>query len=121
MERAAETGCIINVELESDDVASLFLSNITVNYDDHTLSMTFGNRFNRFDPKSLFENMLGDISKSANTLDYVKDIIYPIKNGQLGAFQEQLNTSRTLTANQALASENQEITIDSLGYTGRKS
>lgn len=115
-----ETGCLINVELESDDVASLFLSNITVNYDDHTLSMTFGNRFNRFDPKSLFENMLGDISKAANTLDYVKDIIYPIKNGQLGAFQEQLNTSRTLTANQALASENQEITIDSMGYTGRK-
>ena len=39
---------------------------------------------------------------------------------ELGAFQEQLNTSRTLTANQALASENQEITIDSMGYTGRK-
>ena len=47
-----DTGCLINVELEVNDIAALFLSNMTINYDDHTLKMTFGNRFNKFDPKS---------------------------------------------------------------------
>jgi hypothetical protein len=77
------TGCLINVELDTDDIAALFLSNITVNYDDKELSMTFGNRFNRFDPKAMFNNVLGDIKKTANSLNYVKEILYPVKSGYL--------------------------------------
>lgn len=115
-----ETGCLINVELEEDDIALLFLSNITVNYDDHKLTMTFGNRFNKFDPKSLFDDVLGDISKSANTLNYIKDILYPIKNGELNAMREALQTSRDLTMADALASVDEEVVIDGSGYTGKK-
>lgn len=115
-----ETGCLINVELEEDDIASLFLSNITINYDDHKMTMTFGNRFNKFDPKSLFDDVLGDISKSANTLNYIKDIIYPIKNGELNDMREALQTSRDLTMADALASVDEEVVIDGSGYTGRK-
>ena len=115
-----ETGCLINVELDTNDVAALFLSNITINYDDHSLNMTFGNRFNKFDPKSLFDNMLGDISKSANTLNYIKEILYPIKNGEFNAMKEALQTSRNLTMNAALSSTNEEVVIDSSGYTGRR-
>lgn len=114
-----ETGCLINVELDSDDVAMLFLSSFTINYYDRTLSMTFGNRFNRFDPKSMFDNVLGDIKKSANTLDYIRDIIYPIENGEFNAMREAIEASRTLTKNAALASRNQEVIIDDTGYTGR--
>lgn len=115
-----ETGCLINVELEQDDVAMLFLSNITVNYDDHTLSMTFGNRFTKFDTKSLFDDVLGNISKSANTLNYIKDILYPIKNGELNSMREALDTSRNLTMNAALSSSDEEVVIDGSGYTGKK-
>ena len=115
-----ETGCLINVELEVDDVAALFLSNMTVNYDDHRLSMTFGNRFNKFDPKSLFDDVLGNITKTANTLTYIKDILYPIKNGEFDSLKEALATSRSLTMGQALSSVNEEVVIDGSGYTGRK-
>lgn len=115
-----ETGCLINVELEMNDIALLFLSSMTINYDDHTLSMTFGNRFNKFDPKSLFDNMLGDISKSANTISYLKEILYPIKNGEFNSMKEALQTSRNITMGSALSSTNEEVIIDGSGYTGRK-
>lgn len=115
-----ETGCLINVELDEGDVAMLFLSNITVNYDDNTLSLTFGNRFNKFDAKSLFDDVLGNINKSSNTLDYIKDIVEPIKNGELSAMKEALNTSRTLTKNAALSSTDEEVIIDDTGYTGKR-
>lgn len=115
-----ETGCLINVELDDNDIAMLFLSTITVNYDDSTLSLTFGNRFSKFDPKALFENALGNIQKSANTLNYIKEILYPIKNGEFNAMKEAIENSRTLAKNAALASSNEEVVIDDTGYTGRK-
>lgn len=115
-----EAGCLINVELGSDNIAMLFLSNITVNYDDKSLSMTFGNRFNRFDPKAMFNNVLGDIKKSANSINYVKEILYPVKNGEFSAMKEAIESSGILTKNAALASSNQEIIIDDTGILGRK-
>ena len=114
-----ETGCLINVELDDNDVAPLFLSNITINYDDHNLTMTFGNRFNKFDPKTLFENVLGGVNKSANSINYLKETVYPIKN-TYNTMREQIQASRDLTMDAALASENQEVTIDGAGYTGRE-
>lgn len=115
-----ETGCLINVEIEQGDVAALFLTNITINYDDHNLTMTFGNRFNRFDTKALFDDVLGNISKSANTLNYMKELLYPIRNGEFSAMQEAIQSSRDLTMAGALASTGEEVVIDGSGYTGRK-
>lgn len=115
-----ETGCLINVELDVNDIAHLFLSNITINYDDRKLTMTFGNRFNKFDPKSLFDNMLGNISKTANTLNYIKEILYPIKSGEFNAMKEALQTSRNLSMGAALSTEDEEVIIDGSGYTSRK-
>lgn len=115
-----ETGCLINVELDVDDVAQLFLSSYTLNYDDHKLSLTFGNRFNRFDVKSLFEDVLGKISKSANTLNFMKDVLYPVKNGEINRVKEALQASRNLTMNKAISSSGEEVVIDESGYTGRQ-
>lgn len=114
------TGCLINVELDTDDIAALFLSNITVNYDDKELSMTFGNRFNRFDPKAMFNNVLGNIKKSANSIGYIKEILYPVKNGEFDAMREAIESSQILTKNMALMSTNQEIIIDDTGMLGRR-
>lgn len=114
------TGCLINVELDADDIAELFLSNITVNYDDRSMKMTFGNRYNRFDPKSLFNDMLGNISKSANTLELMKNTLDPLKNGELDKISETLSNSRNLTMDAALASTDEDVVIDASGYTGRR-
>lgn len=114
-----ETGCLINVELEVDDVALLFLSNITVNYADKSLQMTFGNRFSRFDPKAIFNGVLGDIKKSTNSINYIKEILYPVKDGEFDMMKEAIESSGILTKNAALASANQEIIIDDTGILGR--
>lgn len=115
-----ETGSLINVELDINDVASLFLSNITVNYYDKKLTMTFGNRFNRFDPKSMFNDVLGDIKKSANSIGYIKEILYPVKDGEFDAMKEAIESSGILTKDIVLASTNQEILIDDTGILGRQ-
>lgn len=115
-----ETGCIINVELDTDDIAMLFLSSITVNYEDNTLSMKFGNRFNKFDPRSLFDDALGDISKATNSIGYIKEALYPIKSGEFNDMRAAIQSSRDLTMNSAMTSENEEVVIDGSGYTGRK-
>lgn len=115
-----ETGCLINVELEQDDVAMLFLIELTVNYDDESLSMTFGNRFTKFSPKSLFDDVLGNVRKSANTLEYISEILYPIKNGEFNQMKEALENSRNLTKDAVLSSSGEEVLIDDTGYTGRR-
>lgn len=115
-----ETGCLINVELDTNDIALLFLSNFTVNYEDQTLQMTFGNRFNRFDPKAVFDGVLGDIKKSANSINYIKEILYPVKEGEFSSLREAIESSGILTKNAALASVNQEIIVDDTGILGRK-
>lgn len=114
-----ETGCLINVEINKNDCAWLFLSTITVNYDDKNLKFTFGNRFNKYDTKSLFDNVLGSISKSANTLQYIKDILYPLKDGTLDEMKESIQSSRDITMSDAITSQNEEVVIDSSGYTGK--
>ena len=114
-----ETGCLINAELTDNDIAQLFLSTITINYDDHNLSLTFGNRFNKFDPKSLFENVLGSVNRSANSVSYLKDLTHPIKDKALDKMQEAIQNSRNVTMGSALSSENEEVVIDGSGYTGK--
>lgn len=115
-----ETGCLINVELDDDDVAMLFLTSFSVNYEDRKLSMTFGNRYNRFDTQALFNKVLGNISRNSNTLSYIRSTIYPIKSGEFDEMKEALDTSRTLTKNSVLASTNEQVIIDDTGYTGRR-
>lgn len=113
-------GSVMNVELEDGSVDTLFLTNVTINYDDSTLSLTFGNRYNKYDTKSLFENVLGSVSKSANTIDYLKDTIYPIKNGGLeSSVKEAVQIANNLTMASALTNTNEEVVIDGSGITSR--
>jgi hypothetical protein len=114
-----ETGCLIHVETSPDEMEQIFLTAIQVNYEDQDLSLTFGNSYNKYDTKSLFDNVLGSVKKSANTLADFKELLYPIKQGELDLFKEQLENSRNLSMQQALASENEDVVIDHSGYTGR--
>lgn len=114
-------GCLINVELHENDVAALFLSTITMNYHDKSLSFTFGSRFDRLDPKALYEDVLGNVRRTANSLNYVKDVLYPIKSGEYDAFKEALASSRNLAKGSAINATNQDIVIDDTGLLGRRS
>lgn len=114
-----ETGCAINIEVEDGDIARLFLTSIVVNYQDHTLSLTFGNRLDRFDIKSIFENVLGGISRSSNSISFIKDTIYPIKNGEIDKVKKAIESARNLTMGNALTAENEDVVIDGSGYLGR--
>lgn len=115
-----ETGCLIDVEINEDDVASLFLSSITINYDDKSMSMKFGSRYDKFDTESLFNDVLGSVSKSANTIDFIKDTIYPIKSGEIDKLKEAIINARDLSMQNALSARNQAFVIDGAGITGRK-
>lgn len=115
-----QTGCVINVELERGEIAALFLSNFTVNYEDETLSMTFGNRYNKFDPKTLFDNVLGSVNRTANSINFIKDTIYPITSGEFNDIKRALENIRILSAGQAITSQYQDFIIDSTGITGKK-
>ena len=115
-----ETGCIIDVDLDDGDVAPLFLATITVNFDDADLSLTFGNRFCRFDPKAMFQDVLGDVKKSANTIEYMKELLHPIKAGAIDQLSAYIHDSRDLTKALSLAAANQSVVIDDTGYTGKK-
>lgn len=115
-----ETGCLVNVEAADGDVAALFLATIEVNWDDQSLSLTFGNRYNRFDPKALFNNVLGSVQKSANSIEYIKELLTPIANGELVSMQNAIANSRNLAKNEAMSATNEVVLIDDTGYTGRK-
>lgn len=86
-----ETGCLINIKLTEDDVAALFLSSITINYDDKSLSLSFGNRFNKSDYRTLFDKTLGNIEKTSNSINYIKGLLSPITSGQLNEMQEAID------------------------------
>ncbi|HAE23952.1 MAG TPA: hypothetical protein DCG33_01300 [Prevotellaceae bacterium] len=115
-----KTGCSVNVELDRDDWAVLFLSAITVNYEDHDLRLTFGDRLNKYDRRKLFQDLLGSVSKSANTISYVKDLTTPLKDGQFDRMAETLRTAKDITMETALAETNEQVVIDGSGYTGKK-
>lgn len=101
------------------DVSALFLSTITVNYDDCNLKLTFGNKYNKFDPKSLFDKVLGNVTKTATDLSFVKSAITNIKDGQYDAMREAIEDSRNVTMRGALVAENQQFVLDESGFTGR--
>jgi len=115
-----QTGCLVNVELPDGDVAKLFLTEITVNYDDCTLELVFGNRFNRFDTKALYQNALGTIQKNANSIAYIKEVIDPLRDGTFDDMQSAIAVSRTLAKDNAMEATDQTIVIDDTGFSARR-
>lgn len=64
-------GCSIYVEVRPDSPIELFLSGIRLNYEEKSVKLTFGSIIDRNDLKSLFEDVLGTIKKSANSVSYI--------------------------------------------------
>ncbi len=112
-------GAIISVETEDDCCEQLHLTAFDVDFEAGTLSLTFGNKYNKYDIKSLFNDVLGNVKKSASSLKYVRDALAGARQ-EVSSVQDWIREALTLTKDKALSSENQEVLIDSGGYLGRQ-
>ena len=106
-------------EVDDVDIADMFLNQITINYFDNSLKMRFGSRYSKMDNKSLFEETLGKINKTANSVNYMTGA-YELIAGNYNDMAEKLQNSRNLSMKDALESKHQEIVINEYGFTGRK-
>ena len=68
-------GAIIYVETKTDKMEQLHLTGIDINFDDKSTSFTLGNKYDRSDLKALYEDALGQNSKSFSELKYIAGII----------------------------------------------
>lgn len=111
---------LISVELYSGEVADLFLTSISVDYSSGTLSFTFGDRYNKYDNRTLYGDVFGNIQKTATAVSNLKNVIYPVSKGQLTTLNESIKNARNVSKTSAITSTNQEVNIDETGYTGRR-
>ena len=112
-------GAIIYVETKTDTMEQLHLTGIDINFDDKTTNFTLGNKYDRSDLKTLYEDALGQNSKSFTELKYITSIIED-QQKQLDYQRNWVADLRTLTLDNVLTSEDQAIEINNRGLIGRK-
>lgn len=64
--------CAIHIEISDLDIIELFLSSITINYEDRSTRLVFSNKLTKLDRRTLFNNLFGSLSQESIT--NVKDI-----------------------------------------------
>lgn len=74
-----KSGCIINIEVSDDVFEKIYLTSFSIDYEEKTISFTLGNKYNKYDIKSLFNEVLGDISKSTHQITNLKKRIYTLE------------------------------------------
>lgn len=113
------SGCIVTVETDEDQFEQLHLTTIDIDFESKGLSLTFGNKYSQYDPRSLFDDVFGDVSKSKATLEYVTGVIEDM-TGQVSSASQWIEDALTLTKDHALISKNQDVIVDDGGYLGRQ-
>ena len=110
-------GAIIYVETKKDTMEQLHLTGIDINFDDKSTNFTLGNKYDRSDLKALYEDVLGQNSKSFSELKYIASIVEEQQKYYKRDWAAEL---RTLTLDNILTSEDQAIEINNHGLIGRK-
>ena len=113
------TGAIIYVEIKNDIMEQLHLTGIDINFDEKSTNFTLGNKYDRSDLKALYEDALGQNSKSFSELKYIAGIIED-QQKQLDYQRNWVADLRTLTLDNVLTSEDQAFEINNRGLIGRK-
>lgn len=116
------SGCLIDVRLSEDDIASLLLLEMAVDYDGRGLSLTFGNRYKLSDPSALFNDLVGgSVAKTASTVEYLRTAFdFKQQKDHLDQLQELKDESINLTHNMVVNADNQVMVIDASGISGRR-
>ena len=112
-------GAIIYLETSDDHMEQVHLTNFSIDYDEKTVSFTFGNKYDENDIKSLFDDVFGSVKTSAAQIKYLKNVV----NDQRSLLQKQqdwIDNAFTLTKDHILTSNNQSFTVDDSGYWGRR-
>ena len=112
-------GAIIYVETKKDTMEQLHLTGIDINFDEKSANLTLGNKYDRSDLKALYDEALGQNSKSFSELKYIAGIIEE-QQKQLNYQRNWVADLRTLTLDNVLTSEDQAIEINNRGLIGRK-
>jgi len=116
------SGCLIDIRLAEDDIASLLLLEMAVDYDGKELSLTFGNRYKLSDPSALFNDLVGgSVAKTASTVEYLRNTFdFKQQRDELSELQKLKDESINLTHNMVVNADNQVMVIDASGISGRR-
>lgn len=112
-------GAIIYVETKNDIMEQLHLTGIDISFDEKSTKFTLGNKYDRSDLKALYDDALGQNSKSFSELKYIASIIED-QQKQLDYQKNWVADLRTLTLDNVLTSADQAFEINNRGLIGRK-
>ena len=111
-------GAIVYVETENDIMEQLHLTAIDIDFKEKNTDFTLGNKYDRSDLQKLYEDTLGNNSKTSVAIKYITDIVENQKN-RLDSYDNYINSMLTLTVNHVLNSDDESFVIDNRGITGR--
>lgn len=115
------TGVIIDIEIADNIIASYVLLKLEVNYQDKSISLTFGNKYRSSNAKSLWSSWEASVSKSSNTLTYERSKYgKAVDSGSLDKMNAFMNSSLDLTLNQVKASDGNSFELTDSGFKGRR-
>ncbi len=115
------TGVIIDIELSDDVVVSYVLLKMEVNYEDKTISLTFGNKYRTSSSEKLWSDWQASVSKSSATLSYERSKYgRAVNSGSLDKMNAFMKSSLNLTLNQIKASDGQSFELTDSGLKGRR-
>ena len=118
---ALQCGYLIGVETEGNNDGNIEYFPITefeVNYEDKSLKLTFGNKFNSARAKDLFEDLMHDVRSTGKIVDYINS--KKADSDQISDMQKFINNSLDLSKNAILSADGQTVEISDSGYHGRK-
>lgn len=113
-----EAGSIVYAESSDDVFEQYHVSSVEIDFEEKKATLVFSNKYNKYDIQSLFEDVMGSVSKSASSLKRVLSIIED-QESQLRHDADWIENAMKLTASHVLESENQEVIISGTGYWGR--
>ena len=118
---ALEVGSLIGAETENSndgDIKYFPIIEFEVNYEDKSVKITFGNKFNPARAKDLFADLMHDVSSTGKILDYIT--AKKVDTSEISDMQKFINSTLDLSKNAILSANGQTVEINDSGYHGRK-
>ena len=116
-----EVGSLIGSETEGSNDGKIEYFSVLefeVNYEDKSVKITFGNKFNPTRAKDLFADLMHDVSSTGKILDYIAAKKADIS--EISDMQKFINNTLDLSKNAILSANGQTIEITDSGYHGRR-
>ena len=119
--RALEVGSLIGAETENSNDGNIEyfpIIEFEINYEDKSVKITFGNKFNPARAKDLFADLMHDVSSTGKILDYIT--AKKADTSEISDMQKFINNTLDLSKNAILSANGQTVEINDSGYHGRK-